>query len=244
MIHDIFGNEFIFIENRFHPEDGFSFNLKILDAINSIRNGYGDCIVRNNIRSDLTRSYSPIDLYDYYLNPFINNIYVILYKDRTVGDNIREDFLNKLKYDDYIEGYFPVINNNDEPLIIDRSAQKCYPFKFIIDPENSYLENGILKSEFISFLQKLILDIIEDSYKCAISIVDKINKDAKEHSILNLGDYFTNPINSIENIRDYLIKNYFISSIKGNKIELDTNQIFNNCFRLVQYIWPSDEGER
>src|SRR5699024_2556710 len=84
MIYDIFGNEFIFIENKFHPEDGFSFNLKILDAINSIRNGYGDCIVRSNIRSDLTRSYSPIDLYDYYLNPFINNIYVILYKDRTV----------------------------------------------------------------------------------------------------------------------------------------------------------------
>ena len=143
MTYDIFGNEFIFIENKFHPEDGFSFNLKILDAINSIRNGYGDCIVRCNIRNDLTRSYSPIDLYDYYLNPFINNIYVILYKDRTVGDNIREDFLNKLEYDDYIEGYFPVINNNDEPLIIDRSAQKCYPFKFII--ENSYLENGILR---------------------------------------------------------------------------------------------------
>lgn len=51
-------------------------------------------------------------------------------------------------------------------------------------------------------------------------------------------------INSIKNIRDYLIKNYFISSIKDNKIELDTNQIFNNCFRPIQYIWPSEEGER
>ena len=35
-------------------------------------------------------------------------------------------------------------------------------------------------NDFISFLQKLILDIIEDSYKCAISIVDKINKDMKK----------------------------------------------------------------
>ena len=97
MIYDIFGNEFIFIENRFHPEDGFSFNLKILDAINSIRNGYADCIVRTKIGTDLTKSYSPIDLYDYYLNPFIDHINVILYKDRAVGDNIRKNFLQAIE---------------------------------------------------------------------------------------------------------------------------------------------------
>ena len=244
MIYDIFGNEFIFIENKFHPEDGFSFNLKILDAINSIRNGYADCIVRTKIGTDLTKSYSPIDLYDYYLNPFIDHINVILYKDRAVGDNIRKNFLDKLEYDDYTEGYFPVISNNDEILVIDRSAQTCYPFKFIMDPENSYLENGILKSESILFLQKQVLKIIEDSYKYAISIVDMINKDAKDHSMVNFGDYFADSFNSIEDIKKYLIKNYYISYIKDNKIELEPNQNFSNCFRLIQYIWPSEEGER